>query len=603
MANIVNLSFYADLQQSMLDIDDTEVLVITALNQVSTELSVINLTAKYLSALFLDEEKQIALIYTKNEHTSEYEQADTKTNAEARELYEKLNNILNSENTVRSAIQNKKIAIIQDKDTIIPSNVPNRDETQAILVSPIYIAKGFRGVIIYGLDKPPIELDQNQLQVVKIMSNLIGQSFRLQDSQTSITTITQELYKTNAQLHQLDKMKDQLIAVTSHELRTPATVVQNYLWMVLSKPAAGTVLSDKDNERLKNSFTGIQNLIHLINDILDVSKIESGSIELNVQPVKYSDVVFEIVRDLMPKAQAKKIALTVTKEEKLPDVIQTDSVRLKEILVNLISNGVKFTEKGSVNIHISQKDNQLQFAIKDTGRGIAADFLPNLFKKFHREDTALTASNPETGGTGLGLYITKSMTEIMQGKISVESVHNQGSTFTITLPVNPSLVQPQKPASVATPFIHEGVITRSDYLRSVGQSTTPPAKSKPQDTRKKILLIEDDQDMQDLYGDYLSDIYNITIAHNGQEGLEKMENEQYDLVLLDIMMPKMDGVEFLEKKKGHEKNFGVPVVLLTNLAAEEVLNKCIQLGAKSLIMKSDITPDQIPPVINQVLQS
>ncbi|MDQ3099655.1 MAG: ATP-binding protein [bacterium] len=602
MIDSKNLSFYADLQQSMLDTDDTEVLVIRALNQVSTELSILNITIKYLSAIFLDEEKQIALIYTKNSNTAEYEQTDLKTNPEAMELYEKTNKILNTENRVKLDLQNKKVALIQDKDTIIPSTAPGRNEVQAILIAPVYIAKGLRGLIVYGVDKTPIELDQAQLQVFKMISNLIGSSYRLQDSQTSITAITQELYKTNAQLHQLDKMKDQLIAVTSHELRTPATVVQNYLWMVLSKPSAGTILSDKDKERLQNSFTGIQNLIHLINDILDVSKIESGSIQLNIQPVKYTEIIEELIRDLTPKAQSKNIVLKFTKEADLPETIQTDSVRVKEILINLISNAVKFTDKGSVTIHVCKKDDNIQFEIKDTGRGIAADFVPSLFKKFHREDTSLTASNPETGGTGLGLYITKSMTEIMQGKIWVDSEHGKGSTFYISLPIVPNLVAQSKPIA-APAFIHEGVITRSDYLRAVGEKIAGKIPDKKVDNRKRILLIEDDPDMQDLYGDYLSEQYNITLAGNGHEGLEKMENGNYDLVLLDIMMPKMDGVEFLEKKKNHQKNFAIPVVLLTNLAAEDVLNRCIQLGAKSLIMKSDITPDQIPPVINQVLQS
>ncbi len=600
MTDKINLSFIAETQQSMLDTDDTELLVVKALNQVPVKLQLIDLNTKYLSALFIDDEKQIALIYTKNAQTGEFEQSDMQANSEAKELYEKTNTILNTENRIKTDLKNRKIAIIQDKDTIIPSVIENKQEIQAILIAPIYIAKVLRGIVIYGVDKPPIELNQMQLQITQMLSNLIASAFRLQDSQNSITTITQELYKTNAQLHQLDKMKDQLIAVTSHELRTPATVVQNYLWMILSKPAAGTVLSDKDKERLQNSFTGIQNLIHLINDILDVSKIESGSIELNPQAINYLDVIDEIVKDLTAKAQNKKITLTVTKSDDLPPTIQVDNMRLKEILMNLVSNAVKFTDKGGVTIHIIKKDENIQFEIKDTGRGIAPDFLPQLFKKFHREDTSLTASNPETGGTGLGLYITKSMTEIMQGKIWVDSEHGKGSTFYISLPITPSLVAPRKPA-VAPNFVHEGIITREDYLRAIGKRNEIPLKPQA-NTKKNILLIEDDADMQDLYGEYLSDMYNVTIATNGQEGLLKMEMDHYDLVLLDIMMPKMDGVEFLQKKKDHSKNFAIPVVLLTNLAAEEVLNKCIQLGAKSLIMKSDVTPDQIPPVINQVLQ-
>ncbi len=600
MTDTINLSFYADLQQSMLDTDETELLVNRALNQISTEFSVMKLNLVYLSALFLDEEKQIAVIYTKNQETSEYEPTQIEKSSEADELYEKTNRILNTENLIKSDLQKRKISLIQDKETIIPSTAQNREKIQSILIAPVFIAKSLRGILIYAIDKPPIELQQDQIQVIKVISNLVGSSFRLQDSQTSITNITQELYKTNAQLHQLDKMKDQLIAVTSHELRTPATIVQNYLWMVLSKPAEGTVLSTKDRERLQNSLSGIQNLIHLINDILDVSKIESGSIELNIQPVKYLDIIDSIILDLTPKVQAKNIILNCVKNTDLPETIQTDAIRFKEILINLISNAVKFTDQGSVIINVLKKEDQIQFEIKDTGRGIAADFLPQLFKKFHREDTSLTASNPETGGTGLGLFITKSMTEIMQGKIWVESERGKGSTFYITLPISPNLATIGK-APIPSTFIHQGVIKRSDYLRAMGQQKDITQDSK-KEKRKKILLIEDDQDMQDLYGEYLSDLYEITIAKNGHEGLEKMEYNTYDLVLLDIMMPKMDGVEFLERKKEHQKNFAIPVVLLTNLAAEEVLNKCIQLGAKSLIMKSEITPDQIPPVINQILQ-
>lgn len=601
MTEITNLSFYADLQQSMLDTDDTQVLIKRALNQVSTELSIVDLNINYLSGIFLDENKQITLVYTKNPQTDEFEQSDTKSNSEAQQLCDKANKILNTENQTITDLQNKKISIIQNKGLIIPEIAPNQNQMNCVLVAPINIEQSLRGIIIYGTDKPQNELTQNQLLVVKIISNMIGSAYRLQDSQTSIQNVTQELYKTNAQLHQLDKMKDQLIAVTSHELRTPATIVQNYLWMVLSKPSQETILSNKDRERLQNSLTGIQNLIHLINDILDVSKIESGSIELNIQPVNYLDIVNEIIRDLNPKAQSKNITLTVHKSENLPETIQTDSLRLKEILLNLTSNAVKFTEKGGVSINISIRENNVLFEIKDTGRGMSPDFIPNLFKKFHREDTSLTASNPETGGTGLGLYITKSMTELMQGKIWVESQQGKGSTFYISMPITQNLNAQKKPVS-APNFVHDGVITRSDYLRAVGDKTVSNIPNNIDNNRKKILLVEDDPDMQELYGSYLSEMYNITIATNGRDGFEKMEKNHYDLILLDIMMPKMDGVEFLEKKKDHQQKFSIPVVLLTNLAGEDVLNKCIQLGAKSLIMKSDITPDQIPPVIDQIIR-
>ncbi|MFH1536283.1 MAG: ATP-binding protein [Patescibacteria group bacterium] len=270
-----------------------------------------------------------------------------------------------------------------------------------------------------------------------------------------------DLEKANEELKSLDKMKDQLIAITSHELKTPASIALNYLWMVLNQKEEKTNIDQKDEQRLAKSFVGIQSLVRLIDNILNVSKIEGGRIQLLAQVINTCDFIKDVVDELLTKAKQKGLALTFVKPKECFEIYQ-DPFWLKEVLRNLIINSIKYTDEGSVTVSLKKEKDKALFSISDTGRGIAKENFGHLFQKLWREDKSLTASTSQTGGTGLGLYITKSIINLMQGEIWADSKLGQGSTFYFSLSLKIPKAEDRQGDLKKSP---EGVYYKEDYLK------------------------------------------------------------------------------------------------------------------------------------------
>ncbi|MFA6250249.1 MAG: ATP-binding protein [Candidatus Shapirobacteria bacterium] len=325
---------------------------------------------------------------------------------------------------------------------------------EAGLIIPVVIDKKLSSLIVLGNKKGGDVYTSEDLELLEVIASQAAvaiQNARLykkinnynQELQHDIDQATIKLQKQNRQLHKandelkvLDKMKDQLIAVTSHELRTPATIIQNYLWMVLNQPDSKTRLTPKEKERIERSFTSVQDLIQLINETLDASKIDGGRLEVFLEPIKVA-TVFDKIRSTYTDRAAEKNLKLVMPSINPKYFIKGDETRLQEVITNLIVNSIKYTDAGTITVKVNpypKNTKNLLFSIADTGRGIAKENIPKLFGKFYREDTSLSSSTPKTGGTGLGLYITKNLVELMQGKIWVESIHGVGSTFFFTLP-------------------------------------------------------------------------------------------------------------------------------------------------------------------------
>lgn len=507
-----------------------------------------------------------------------------KDNDRVKEIEQKLN----EENKFISKLEQEQKSIsLLPIQPFVPHNHIDL-HIQTVLLTPIQNNHTMIGWVSYGIHSLITEPYENQLLLAEEFTSIISLLYKQIKTEENLTEITQHLYSTNAQLHQLDKMKDQLIAVTSHELRTPASVVQNYLWMVLNKPSEGTILSEKDKERIQASFNENQILIKLINDILDVSKIEGGKMSIKLEALKFKDVITQVLKDLDAKIKEKGLELQIHDKCSL-DTLSLDTLRFKEIITNLLTNAVKYTDKGRITVSVEQPSpDNIAISVTDTGRGISAEFLPKLFKKFYREDTSLQSSNADTGGTGLGLYITKSIVELMHGSITVNSTLGQGTTFTITFPISLQTIAPQP--------------TTEPHIQA-NQPLTVDDPTAYTTNRKVILLVEDEPDLRDLYREFLSERYEMVTAQNGLEGLQYLQRNpgKVSVILLDIMMPKMDGVRFLQERNKDPRSIDIPVVLLTNLTHDEIINKCKNLGAKSVIIKSQITPDKIPPVIEPLM--
>lgn len=243
---------------------------------------------------------------------------------------------------------------------------------------------------------------------------------------------TANLETTNKRLKELDNLKDDFVSVASHELRTPMTSIRSYAWMALYK--SDVVVSAKLKKYLERIFISTERLINLVNDLLNISRIESGRIEIKPEPIKLIPFCKEVVEEIRPKAEERNLQVFVM-ENQIPEVF-ADYEKLRQIMLNLIGNSLKFTPAGGkITISFFADGNRVETSIEDTGIGIGKEDLSRLFAKFGRLDNSYTAT-VSSGGTGLGLFICKSLVELMQGRIwAVSEGEGRGSTFTFSLPV------------------------------------------------------------------------------------------------------------------------------------------------------------------------
>ena len=297
-------------------------------------------------------------------------------------------------------------------------------------ISELVIISVFTLVIVYGYF-----FNKSTDKIIKINFAQRKAKEALEDLtkglEEKVEERTKELRRAYEKLKELDKMKDEFVSITSHELRTPMTAIQGYLWMLEKK---GGELNAKQARYLDRAQKGSARMLSLINDMLDVSRIEQERVELDVRPMDLAPTIGGVIEELKVRAEKKKLKLvSLAGKEKLPPV-KADKDKVRRVLTNLLDNAVKFTEKGSVTVDAYQKGQFVQVNITDTGRGIAKGDIPRLFRKFGRlESDFVTAA--EAGGTGLGLYISRALVERMRGKISVESEVGKGSTFSFTLPI------------------------------------------------------------------------------------------------------------------------------------------------------------------------
>ena len=347
----------------------------------------------------------------------------------------------------------------------------------------------------------------------------------------------------------------------SHEIRTPMNAIVGLTEILLE----GNI-SPEQKECLEAVKLSSDNLLSIINDILDFSKLESGKLSLEKLPFHLKDVIEGVVLTLRFTAVRKGITLDYKIENEIPEVIVGDAVRLRQILLNLVSNSVKFTEKGSVKIEVKmirQEENNctLQFVVHDTGIGIPPDRITTIFESFTQ---ASNETSRKYGGTGLGLTIVKQLAELQEGSVYVDSKVKEGSDFFVTLPF-------QK-------------YDRKDFPEKENDETDTEEIS----GSVSVLLVEDNEMNQMLAQKVLGKWgFKVDIADNGKHGIEKLREREYDIVLMDIQMPEMDGYDttkFIREKMPSGKS-GVPIIAMTAHAIVGEAEKCIALGMDDYISK------------------
>ncbi len=361
------------------------------------------------------------------------------------------------------------------------------------------------------------------------------------------------------------KAKDDFLATVSHELRTPlASIIGN-------SEILSARLNDREDLRMIRSIelSGRRELA-LVNDILDISKIQSGNLMVDESPYDLTVILSHVNEFFTTQAKENGLEFTVTQKGSERFLLVGDEQRISQILHNLLGNAIKFTSEGKITLTVWSDPHQLYFVVEDTGIGIPADKLDHLFDYFHQVDSSITR---RFGGAGLGLFVSSSLAKLMGGTIEATSIEGEGSRFTLTLPHRESrqLVSQQKPVSERDSAPYQG----------------------------RMLVVEDTPVMQLLIRKLLEKLgLDVEVANDGKEGVEKATKHHFDLILMDMQMPVMDGIE--ATKTLRDSGNDVPIVALTANITKEYRDQFDEAGANGFLGKP-INTSQLKRILTQFM--
>ena len=360
-----------------------------------------------------------------------------------------------------------------------------------------------------------------------------------------------------------DKLKSQFLANMSHEIRTPLTAIIGYSEMLIESRKNFPEWEEYISRIISNG----KHLNQLINDILDLSKIEARQLNIETISVSLCELVVEIESLMGDRAQTKGLDFKIDYRFPIPKTIHSDPTRLKQILINLCNNAIKFTAEGNITLTISyDKTNDIiSFTVNDTGIGMTQEQSAQLFKPFKQVDTSTTR---KFGGTGLGLYISRQLSELLGGNLSVESQTGVGSTFTAHVKAN--------------------LESNTQWINSADEVYSSVSLDKPEATAPtlhgKILLAEDNPDNQALISMHIKKTgAALKIVENGRQAVDVALSEHFDLVLMDMQMPIMGGIEAIKTLR--DKQYKTPIAILTANAMKEDIIASQKVGANDFLTK------------------
>jgi len=395
----------------------------------------------------------------------------------------------------------------------------------------------------------------------------------MEQQSLELTEQNRELEMQKEQLHEASRLKTNFLSNMSHELRTPLNSVIA-LSGVLNRRLVNKIPTDEYSYLEVIERNG-KHLLSLINDILDISRIESGREEVEISKFDLNSLISDVVSMIQPQAKQKSIELVQFMPEK-ELLIETDFAKCQHILQNLVANAVKFTEVGKVEVSAKRNGNELEIFVQDTGIGISEQHLPHIFDEFRQADGS---TSRRFGGTGLGLAIARKYANLLGGNVTVKSVIDQGSEFVLRLPLayqadGKKLQEPE-----------------------IGQTFNRPNYKSPQkpNSQKTILIVEDSEPAAIQIKDILSENdYSILDARDGQQALSMISQTIPDAMILDLMMPGVDGFEVLKSLREVEETAHVPVLILTaKHITKEDLRVLKRNNVHQLIQKGDVNRNEL----------
>ncbi len=437
-------------------------------------------------------------------------------------------------------------------------------------IAPLLILFG----IVWTIAIWPILLIPLNGITLAVATFILGRAVLMDQLFNPLAQLSADLASKNNQLREADRLKSQFLANMSHELRTPLNSIIGYTDLVMDG-VYGEV-TPQQVDRLEKVTRNARSLLTLINDILDLSRIEAGSITLNTEPINTYEMLDSVLTILDPQISVKNLSVRREYTNDLPSVL-ADSMRTRQILLNILSNAVKFTATGHIRVKAFKKDKVVQFEIEDTGIGIPQNKQNLVFEEFRQVDSTSTR---QYGGTGLGMSITKRLVEMSKGEIWLKSEIGVGTTFYFTLPAAEN-------AAAIIPITGPQPVSR---LPSISGH------------QLRALIIDDSSDSQLFLKDALladNRAWQVYTANSGREGLRFAQLVHPHVILLDVMMPSMDGWQVLKSLKEDAALATIPVVIASaidnyflakEMGAMAVLNKPIDRIKLQEVLEQILTP-------------
>lgn len=387
---------------------------------------------------------------------------------------------------------------------------------------------------------------KKQAEELKMLYNELG------TSNAGTIALYKELDEKNQQLQELDRLKSQFLANMSHELRTPLNSIIGFTGIILQ--GLSGEISNEQRKQLGMVYDSGKHLLSLINDVLDLSRIAAGKMEVSPEVFCLAEVIDSVISMLTPLAKNKDLKVVATNLPGADFEIYSDKNKVKQILINLLNNAIRYTERGQieVNTNFPPQGDEIEINVSDTGMGIKKEALGYIFDEFRQAEGTVVR---DQGGVGLGLSICKKLMKLLKGRIWVESEYGVGSKFTFSLPLRMPAVKPVVPA-----------------VRKKGEVTKP-----------LILTVEDDPKAQEMLRIYLEDNdYEVVQAYTGREAIKLAKEYKPYAITLDVIMPSRDGWDILQELKSTPETAGIPVIIVSIVDNREL---GLSMGAIEYLVK------------------